>query len=158
MDLKEKISKAIKDSMPEQVGKELRQLLTEAEQAKTELVYAKEANKKAVSKIASLESTIKEMTDELSLHEELTIRENEISKRERHAAIIELTTKLEESEKRADMVQAFTSSLVRNTIVRKSILDNYSEDQPGYSDANGNWIQPTPKHINKNYKEEKTEE
>jgi 16S rRNA C967 or C1407 C5-methylase (RsmB/RsmF family) len=154
MELNEKIRKAIKESLPEQMGKELKGLLEQSELNKIKYAKAKEENNEACRKIGELNGQVKELQDILSKHAALEEREKAVSKREIDATVSELTYKLEQAEKRADMVQNFTSGLVRNTIVRESILDGENIYREGYTNENGAWIPPLNKNVNKDYRKD----
>jgi len=81
-----------------------------------------------------------------------------LEEKERDLEVTTLTIKLEESEKRADMVQTFTSGLVRNTIIRKHILDSENIDMPMMYDNSGNQIGGGFKNTTKSYTENKEED
>ena len=152
--MNKEIKLIIEKNLPSQVGTVLKEALSKAESDATAL---EECEKKLVN----LKEFNRSLEERLNAHTKLdareasvTERENKVEKKEVRQEVDVLTIKLEESEKRADAVTNFTNSLVRNTIVRKSILD--SEDQAPHQNPDGTWIYPTP--VNKSLTETKEKE
>ena len=145
----DEIKKIIEKNLPAQVGETLQKRLREAEEDKQLVEFQ-------IDKISILEKTINDLNSNLREYEKLderndklTTRENAVGIKETKQKVDELEIRLEESNKRADMVVNFTSGLVRNTNFRKTIYD--SETQMPYTDSNGIYHSPMP--VNKNYDE-----
>jgi phosphoribosylformylglycinamidine (FGAM) synthase PurS component len=151
MDLEKEMNELLKKHLPEHVGVELRKVLKQAEDDKEALSSATEANKRSVSKVRELEDALILTNKQLSEHASLDERTSKVIELERNQKVFELQIKLSESEKRADMVQGFTNNLVRNTVVRESILDSESINHDGYYDKDNNWVVPYTKNVTKNY-------
>ncbi len=152
--MNKEIKLIIEKNLPAQVGAVLKETLAKAESD----AIAVEEGKKT---LANLREFNRSLEKRLSDHGKLDDRETSVAARERavkenevNQEVAVLKIKLEESEKRADAVTGFTTGLVRNTIFRKTVLD--SENQLGYPDGNGNWVQPTP--VNKDLTETKEKE
>lgn len=158
MNLDKKLNELIKESLPEKVGAELREVLARAEHDKKHLKEATIANEKACKQIDSYLKTISDLEKLLSEHEEISKRVLDVETREKALEIEVLKIKLNESEKRATMVQDFTSGLVRNTLVRKTIFDSDSIDEPIRYDNNGHVIGGGMKNVTKNYDETEIKE
>lgn len=127
-DLNTKIEKAIAEDLPKQVGevlqselKELEVLRKQSEKDKAEIKKLKEHNNELLSTISSHKQLDKRA-------KELKSRENVLESKQRNLDLNILEIKLEEANKRADVVTQFTSGLVRNTEVRKSYFSNRSWD------------------------------
>jgi phosphoribosylformylglycinamidine (FGAM) synthase PurS component len=101
--------------------------------------------------VRELEDALILTNKQLSEHASLDERTSKVIELERNQKVFELQIKLSESEKRADMVQGFTNNLVRNTVVRESILDSESINHDGYYDKDNNWVVPYTKNVTKNY-------
>ena len=153
-DQMQEINAIIKKNLPAQVGKELQGVLAQGEADKAAL-------KKLEGEFATLEQNYDELKDKKAAWEKVQQEKKTLAderakfeEEKRDAKVEELTYKLAEAEKRADTVKEFTASLVRNTLVRKTIFD--TETPGSYQDSNGNWHYPTP--TTKAFDETKTEE
>lgn len=122
----QEIEEIIKKNLPAQVGEVL--------QARLKLATDLEnTNKYLNSSIEKLQLREKELIKEIEVykkHDErnaaLDAREKTLMERERLQEVTELKTKLEEANKRADMVKEFTAGLVRNVEFKKRVFDSSS--------------------------------
>lgn len=147
----QEIEEIIKKNLPAQVGDVLKARLFKADVDEKALEAANKNIAALNSQVTTLQNTIAEHRKNDERNAGLDAREKALMERERIQEVTELKIKLEEANKRADMVQNFTLGLVRNIEFRKSISD--SQYQASYYDGN-NYVQPTP--INKSYDETKT--
>lgn len=148
------IKKIIEKNLPAQVGETLQKRLREAEADRElvgEQIKALEDSDRIISQLSSSLAAYRQFDER---NDKLTIRENAVGIKETQQKVDELNIRLEESNKRADIVVDFTKGLVRNTTFRKTVFDN--ENQAGYYGPNNEFIQPSP--INKNSDETKTED
>lgn len=152
--MNKEISEIIEKNLPAQVGAVLKETLAKAESDAAELKECKTTIKLISEQNLKTEGQLRDHNKIDTREASVTVREKAVEKKEVMQEVDVLKIKLEESEKRADIVTDFTKGLVRNTIYRKSILD--SENQEGYPDANGNMVYPTP--TNKSLTETKEEE
>lgn len=128
--MKEDIKKIIEKNLPAQVSEVLQERLKQADADAISLAHYKIGDTKNKAAIGKLEKQLKEQQ---ALDTDIKVNENllkDIEKRERNLEISKLKIKLEESEKRADMVQAFTAGLVRNTTFKKTVFDSFQDGQP----------------------------
>ena len=145
MGLETEVQKAIEKNLSAEVGKVLKERLDKAE---------KDAAKVAAltSNIDYLNKQITKLTGDVNKHTILNTRESAISSREEAALQQEqkleveiLKIKLEESEKRADVISSYTSGLVRNTLFRKEIFDSETANAGlPIMDGQGNAHYPLP--------------
>ena len=149
-----KIRDIIEKNLPSQVGEVLKKRLEQAEEDEKSLKDQIKFNKKLILQEGELNRMISDYKKFDERNSKLNAREKEITRKEDMYSIAELTFKLEEANKRADVVTEFTRGLVRNTTFRKTIFD--SENQDSYQDANGLMVYPTP--VQKNLTETKEEE
>lgn len=139
MSLEKDLSEAISKNLSAEVGLRLQGILRQAESDATLVL-----NQKAT--LISRDKTISLLQEKLNAHDTLTerdealkIREESVNKLEQELEIQILTIKLEESEKRADMISGYTSGLVRNTLMRKNIFDSETANNGmPIMDGNGN--------------------
>ena len=138
--LDQEIKQIIEKSLPSQVGKVLSERLETADKDANKVIHLNKLTKE-------LRDEINGLKDMAKVHRDLVNRETllraglaKLTEDKNNLAVTLLTTRLEESEKRADMVMDFTNQLMRNTIARKKILD--SENQVPY-DTNTGMIYPT---------------
>ena len=150
------ITLAIQKNMPQAVGENLQNLLKEGE-TNAKLVKMQQES------ITRLNKDVVELNNLLSSHGNLKIREDmviakeeEVSQRERNLEVTLLETKLEESEKRANITFSLVDKLVRNTVFKKSILD--TEDAGGVPVIDGQGFSHYPIPSSRHYNETKTEE
>lgn len=148
------IREIIEKNLPSQVGKVLKERLEQAEKDDQSIKDQIKRNNKLIIQERELNKTISDYKKFDERNAKLDARGKEISEKERNFRVAELSIKLEEANKRADVVTEFTKGLVRNTTFRKKVFD--SENQNSYTDANGNTVFPTP--INKSLTETKEEE
>lgn len=152
--MNKEIREIIEKSLPAQVGAVLKETLAKAEsdaialgKSEKNLDNYREANR-------SLERKLNAHAHIDDRETSVGAREKAVEKKEVMQEVDILKIKLEESEKRAATVTDFTQGLVRNTIYRKTILDN--ENRAGYTDLSGNYVEPVT--VNKSFKETKEEE
>jgi hypothetical protein len=155
MNLEEKFSKLIKEDLPGKVGDELKKVLLQAERDAKDLKDLQLEYGKLEKKLVACEKDIDRLTLTLKEHVSLDLKKNALDTRERNLKITELEIKLEEAHKRADIVQEFTSKLVRNTNFRKTVFDSEGTNVP-YTDQFGNICQAYVNNT-KNYTEESEE-
>jgi len=153
-DFRKQIEALIEKELPNQVGEALRKKLEQADKDAVEVARLRGELDYQIDVVNKLKEQLEEHRVLGEREIELEKREEKVEERERNIDLTLLTTRLAEAEKRADTVTEFTMGLVRNTTFRKNIYDN--EDQAGYQDGNGNWIQPGP--VNKHLEETQTEE
>lgn len=137
MNLEEKFSKLIKEELPGKVGKELQEVLLKAEQDAKSLINLQRKYADLEKLLATTQDSNVILQKELKLHVDLDTKLVKIEEKERNFKITLLETKLEEANKRAEIVKEFTSGLVRNTIFRKQIFDSEDKQVP-YTDQYGN--------------------
>lgn len=140
--MQKEIEDIINANLPAQVGEVLKKRLEQAEvDAKTVESQRGELERKSIE-IKGLKEFIDGHTAlnlrELAIQE----REFEVEKKERAIEVFGLQIKLEEANKRAELVAGFTQGLVRNIEFRKEIFD--SETLAPFIDGNGNWQYPQP--------------
>jgi len=148
--LNEDLKIAIDKHLSKEVGTRLQERFTELERKEIELKNTSEDLRLLRVSFSKLEEDIKKKERIETLISESDRKIADIEKRERDLELEKLKIKLEESEKRAEMVKEFTSGLVRNTSFRKTIFD--SENQQPYTDSNGVYHYPmaTSKHHEEN--------
>ena len=132
--MEKEISEIIEKQLPKQVGEVLQKRLSELENKEKELEVLKK-------KVANLEISEKEKIEELNRHIDLDKKLSQISQKEVELNQKELKLnntilehKLEEANKRAELITSFIHGLVRNVEVRKEIFDSKSSS---YTDSNG---------------------
>ena len=137
-ELELKLQNAIKESLPQQVGEELKKVLEKAKKDEEELRIAKNS-------IISLEADVKGLKDVLEKYKQfgnrnaaLDAREKELNEKERSLKIEELEYKLNSEKEKTEFTKGVALGLVRNTEYRKDIFNN--KHQMGYTDENGKWI------------------
>ncbi len=135
-ELNKKIQEAIKESLPSQIGDELKKLIeqgkADAQEVKS-LIIACENNRK----------TIDELNTKLSEYRKLDDRNTAIEAREKAAEVAERKTEIEKltyqlsSEKeKTEFSKSVALGLVRNIEYRRSLMDNTHE--PCGKDQYGN--------------------
>jgi hypothetical protein len=152
--MKSEINAIIEKNLPAEVGNTLKKVL---EQGQKDAKAVKELQVIVTGKtevIASKSGEIATLNALITKAGDITKREQEVLKKELWHANTMLTLQLGEANKRAELISGYTTSLLRNTTIRKAIFD--SENQAGYSDGNGNWVYPSP--VNKSLTETKKEE
>lgn len=141
-ELELKLQNAIKESLPQQVGEELKKVLEKAKKDEEDLKIARNS-------IICLEADVKSLKTEIEKYQKfdnrnavLDAREKEINEKERSLKIEELEYKLNSEKEKTEFTKGVALGLVRNTEYRKTIFD--SETPGGYCDSNGTWHYPTP--------------
>lgn len=137
MNLEEKFSKLIKEELPGKVGKELQEVLLQAEKDAKELEECKEYNKQLIKEKESLKFKISELNAQIDSKAVFEAKLTNLEERERDLKVTQLELQLGEANKRADMVKEFTSGLVRNTVFKRNIFDSENKNVP-YVDQYGN--------------------
>lgn len=133
------IAKAIKKDLPNQVGEQLQELLAQGERdAKAVKDQADQINKRIIEE-DKLRKKIDELLELKHRSSGLDSRESDLNDQEDNLKVAMLEVKLEEANKRADMVKDFTSGLVRNTEFKETVFSNSftnARNTPqGYHDA-----------------------
>lgn len=156
--LEKEMANLITKNMPEEVGKNLKKLLEEGEANKRRVSELESHNKDLIKSMDNLKSraektkSLNERENALNhKQEELVLRELELDKK-----ILEI--RLEEANSKIGLINNYTQGLVRNTIIRESILDSENSDIEGYYDNNGNWIPSRVKNVSKSYKKDTSQE
>lgn len=152
--MKEGIQKIIEANLPKQVGEVLQKRLQELEEKEEQLIKANELISKQSVEISELTSrvTSKEHLDKQ--YEVLEVNLAKLVEDKRNLKVEKLEFQLASERDKTQFSKEVALGLVRNTEFRKTVFD--SENQEGYYDGNGNWVQPNP--VNKNLTETKTEE
>ncbi len=140
-ELNKKIQEAIKESLPSQIGDELKKLIeqgkTDAQEVKS-LTIACENNRKTIDELNAKLSEYRKLDDRNTAIE---AREKAAEAAERKTEIEKLTYQLASEKEKTEYTKNVALGLVRNVEYRKDIFD--SKNQTGYSNGN-NYIQPTP--------------
>lgn len=154
MSLDKEIAAAIEKDLPNKVGKELKKVLEDYESLKKDHEDLKEEVKSKSILIDQQNDQISDLMDLGIRAKDLKEKEKDIEEREKSMDITILETKLEAAEERAKTVTGFVNSLVKNTIVKKSVLD--SSTSGGYTDTSGNWVdtRTTTRDINETEEKE----
>ena len=150
----QEIQDIIAKSLPAQVGEVLKKRLEQADRDKARVEQLSQELDGKKHECSVLNETIAKHHNLTEREKGIEAREVDVSKREKNIEVIILQSKLEEANKRAELVTGFTHGLVRNVEVRKSIYD--SESQAPFQDSNGNWHYPQP--TSKSHTETQTKE
>lgn len=153
-DQMKEINAIIKKNLPAQVGKELQEVLAQAEADRATLKLLNTEFKKLEANYDKLKDKEAEWQDLEEKDRVLTEEREKFEEEKRDAKVKELEYKLEQANLRADTIGNYTTNLVRNTIVRKNILD--TEHRDGFTNDQGTWI--PPRNVTKNYTEDTSEE
>lgn len=148
----EKINKAIKESLPSQVGEILKTELERIPKLENQL---KELNDLVIDKnntIKRLESKLKELEYLEGRERVIDSKEKALEKAERDLKIKELEYKLNSETEKTNFAKDVALGLVRNTNYRKIVFDNINAP---HTDQHGNQVY---RNTTKNYDEAKTEE
>jgi len=136
----EDIKKIIENNLPEQVGNVLRKRLTKAEEDEIKVNIQRE-------ELVNKDKTIQDLQEKISNYKildernkKLEEREMVVKEKERNLEIGKLKYELDSEKEKTMFSKEVALGLVRNIEYRKSIFDN--ENQSGYYDSNGRWIQP----------------
>jgi len=150
------IASAIQKNLPQAVGENLQKLLKEGE-TNAKLVENQKNSITLLNKnVIDLNNLLIKHGDLKTREDRVITKEEEVSQRERNLEITLLETKLAESEKRADITFSLVDKLVRNTVVKKNILN--TEDVGGVPVVDGQGFAHYPVPSSKHYDETKTEE
>ena len=134
-DQNKEIRAIIEKNLPQQVGEVLKQRLEQAEKDSNNVERLKSINENACSEIKELQGEIKKYIQFDDRNRDIDKREKELSENEQAFKCNTLQVKLDEANKRANIVTEFTHGLVRNTIFKKNIFE--SADQPQVQDQYG---------------------
>ncbi|MCK9429319.1 MAG: hypothetical protein M0R17_04895 [Candidatus Omnitrophica bacterium] len=137
MTLEEKFSSLIKEELPGKVGSELKEVLIKAEKDAKDLKDLQLQYVKLEKKVQDYDRDLSKLQFELKEHDSLDAKLANLEIKEKALEVTILKIQLEEANKRADMVQNFTSGLVRNVEIRKQIYDSNSKQVP-ITDQYGN--------------------
>jgi len=138
-----KINDAIKESLPAQIGEELKKVLTDYENVKRELVATRIVNDKNQKNLIQNTDKINEQREKLKQHAKLDIREEEISKRERQLEIALLKKDVESHSREAFNIKDFMLNMSRNSTYRKIVSGHKVVNIPGSTpDQYGNCNAP----------------
>lgn len=137
MTLEEKFSSLIKEELPGKVGSELKEVLIKAEKDAKDLKDLQLQYVKLEKKVQDYDKDLSKLQSELNQHQTLDAKLANLEDKEKALEITILKIQLEEANKRASMVQDFTSGLVRNVEFRKQIIDSNSKQVP-ITDQYGN--------------------
>lgn len=124
MSLKEEISKAIEKNLPAAVAEELGEYLREAESNKSTAQYLRGQVSRLEEKNESLEEELKKHKENSQAQEKLTARERGVEDRERALELEVARIKLEEANKRADIVHALAGTIFRNPVVKRTAVES----------------------------------
>lgn len=135
-ELESKISKAIAESLPAQLGEELRKQLELIPVLKNEVEQLMEQNNFFRSDLnAAREKLIKDQ-EEISKNAHLSLREKEIIDLETRFEIAKLNYQLEAEKDKSSFAKSVALGLVRNAEYRTSIMEN--KNTPVGMDQYGN--------------------
>lgn len=152
--MNQEIEEIIKKNLPAQVGEVLKKQLDQAEKDAATVIHQKERIEQQQTEINALSVKLQKHYDLDQREAEIKTRELNVSDKERAIEVFALQIRLEEANKRAELISGFTAALVRNTEFRKTIFD--SETQSPFQDVNGTWHYPSP--TSKSHTENKTAE
>lgn len=156
MTLEEKFSSLIKEELPGKVGSELKEVLIKAEKDAKDLKDLQLQYVKLEKRVQDYDKELSKLQFVLKEHDSLDAKLANLEAKERALEITILKIQLEEANKRADMVQNFTTGLVRNIEFRKNIIDSCGTQVP-VSDQYGN-VRMEYSNTTKNYDEFKKAE
>lgn len=127
-DLQEQISDLVKKELPAHVSTELQKVLKQAEADAKRVVDLEATLKRRDERIKYFDGEQSKYQKTEKREMELNRREAGLDKRELELNNEILKIRLEESEKRADMVMGYTGTLVKNTTFRRNVMRTNSED------------------------------
>lgn len=104
----------IKEHLPAAVGEELQKVLEKAKSDEAELERCKKASTEDDKELFKRKMQIEELSKKLSLHVELSVRENAIKKREDNIEMEVLRLKLEFAEARLKTVEGLVQTVFKN--------------------------------------------
>lgn len=151
-DLELKIGKAIEESLPAQVGAQLKKQLELIPSLQKEVEDLSDRNKILKEDLVVANKMIEELKSELSKHEKLYQREYAIDKAERNLEIEKLKYQLESEKQKSIFTREVALGLVRNAEYRSNVFEN--KNLVAGLDQYGN---PRTVYVSDNRTEEKTQ-
>lgn len=124
MALDKKLQDAIKESMPEMVGKELRAMLEEGETAIDRVLALEVSLDDKNTHIDRLRTEVSALKVQLSQHAELSTRENKLAERERLLDLELLKVKLECADRRHVDFMGLMTTVFKNPVVKRSVVES----------------------------------
>ena len=149
--LEQEMQEVIKKNLPAHVGDALKERLEQAEKDAIKVTQLEEALQSKNVTIIGLEKQVADYQKFDERNATLETREKAVSEDERNLKITILEFQLNAEKEKTQFSKDVALGLVRNTEFRKHVFD--SENQNGYTGANGQWVQPTP--VNKSLDESK---
>lgn len=122
-ELESKISKAISESLPAQLGEELRKQLELIPVLKNEVEQLMERNKSLRSDLDAANEKLTKAKEEISKHAHLSLREKEIKESETRFEIAKLNYQLEAEKDKSSFAKSVALGLVRNAEYRTSVME-----------------------------------
>ncbi len=151
------IQEIIEKDLPKQVGETLRGVLEQGEKDAERVkelendLYTKDLHIEALNaQISEQDGKLREYRKFDQRNIDLDNRTIELGNAERALKVQIMEIKVEEAEKRANMVMDFATGLVRNTEFKRRVFE--SQDQSQHTDVNGynNWQPPLTKSVDTN--------
>ena len=142
------INEAIARNFPEQVGKVLRERLEYCDSLEKVVAERQGEVERLTERNRQQAKIIENLNTDLAKHIDLEQREIDLEKKENEYEKKVALIRLHESEKRADMVQNFVNSLMRNTDFRRDVYKTCT--------AHGNPHEPWPQNQDKVVDEKET--
>ena len=144
----EKISKVIRESLPEKVGEELKQILEEHKKFKEKCENLTKTNEDLDKTLTETKKELKDVKQEFSDFKEaagdLDKREADLKEEQRDLKITILESKLDSAESVSDNYKNFMLAIARNTGFRKQVFKDVAfpvEGAQGLVDSNGCVVQ-----------------
>lgn len=151
---KAEIQAIIKKNLPQEVGDVLKQRLEQADEDASNIIKLKEQLDVRNLLILKFEQEIKIYQAFDTRNITLESREKAVDDKERSVLLETLRYQLASEQDKTTFAKSVALGLVRNTDFKTSVFSN--ENEGGYSDATGRWIQKGP--TNKSSNETKTTE
>lgn len=149
----EKIEKAIKESLPSQVGEVLKQELERIPKLEHQLKVSEDSINDKLVTIRRLEDKVNELQHLENKARSLELKEAALEKGERDLKIRELEYQLNSEKDKSEFARQVALGLVRNTVFKENVFDNVSG--PSGTDQYGNIVYG---NTTKNFTSEKTQE
>jgi hypothetical protein len=124
---KEKIEKAITESLPAQVGETLRKELERIPKLEAEVKRLTNDYSLTSHEVVRLQQENQKLREEISKHSLLDQREKVISEKERNLKIEELAYQLQAEKDKTDFTKQVALGLVRNTEYRRTLMDSVND-------------------------------
>jgi len=135
MELTEKIQEAIKASLPEKLGAELRGLLVEAEENRVNLLNANTLIENQKAELRSRKLELEGLREKVQKFGDLDARAQEMARREMALENLVLRAELEFLKKsKVDMMDMFRT-IFKNPVAKETILRNGNEFSDGCSNT-----------------------